>query len=68
VVLGLTVAVVGGLALGAALLKMVHTPFHVDWASLGEMTAVGGAVIPAVTLLAMPALWRMMRPDGLRTE
>ncbi|MGY5036579.1 hypothetical protein ACWC9U_38570 [Streptomyces sp. 900116325] len=47
---------------------MVHTPFHVDWASLGEMTAVGGAVIPAVTLLAMPALWWMMRPDGLRTE
>ncbi|MFF7679146.1 ABC transporter permease [Actinacidiphila glaucinigra] len=68
VFLGLTVAVVGGLGLGAALLKMVHTPFHPDWASVGEMTAVGGAVIPAVTLLAMPALLRMMRPDGLRTE
>ncbi|MFD8035364.1 FtsX-like permease family protein [Streptomyces sp. NPDC048231] len=42
VVLGLTVAVVGGPGLGAALLKMVHTPFYIlclrgsgqAWASL----------------------------------
>ncbi|WP_369221336.1 FtsX-like permease family protein [Streptomyces sp. R39] len=68
VVLGLAIAVVGGLGLGAALLQMVHATFHVDWASVGAMAGVGGAVILAVTLLAMPALWRMMRPDGLRTE
>lgn len=64
VVLGLTVAVVGGLGLGAALLKMVHTPFYIEWASVGTMSGVGGAVILVVTALTMPALWRMMRPDG----
>ncbi len=67
-VLGLAIAVVGGLGLGVALLQMVHATFHVDWASVGAMAGVGGAVILAVTLPAMPALWRMMRPDGLRTE
>ncbi|MBW8698015.1 hypothetical protein MBT84_00380 [Streptomyces sp. MBT84] len=68
VVLGLMVAVVGGLGLGAALLKTVHTPFYIEWASVGTMSGVGGAAILVVTALTMPALWRMMRPDGLRTE
>ena len=32
------------------------------------MTGIGGGVILLVTLLSLPPLWRMMRPDGLRTE
>jgi ABC-type antimicrobial peptide transport system permease subunit len=68
VALGLALAVVGGVGLGAALLKMVRTPFHIDWASVGTMTGVGAGVVLVVTALTLPPLWRMMRPDGLRTE
>ncbi|HZG03395.1 MAG TPA: FtsX-like permease family protein [Streptomyces sp.] len=68
VLLGLALAVAGGIGLGAVLMAMVSTPVAVDWASLGIMTGIGGAVILLVTGLSLPPLWRMMRPDGLRTE
>ncbi|WP_435172782.1 ABC transporter permease [Actinacidiphila sp. bgisy145] len=68
VVLGLLLAVAGGIGLGAALLAMVQRPFQMDWAGVGTMAGVGAAVILAVTLLSMPPLWRLMRADGLRTE
>ncbi|WP_372499622.1 hypothetical protein [Streptomyces lichenis] len=32
------------------------------------VAAVGAALVAAVTLLSLPALWRQTRPDGLRTE
>jgi TRAP-type mannitol/chloroaromatic compound transport system permease large subunit len=32
------------------------------------MTGVGAAVVVVVTLLSLPPLLRLMRPDGLRTE
>lgn len=32
------------------------------------VVGVGAALIGLVTLLSMPALWRLMRADGLRTE
>jgi len=32
------------------------------------MTGVGAAVVGVVTLLSLPPLLRMMRPEGLRTE
>lgn len=68
VVLGLALSVAGGLSLGAILLKMVETPVAVDWASLTLMTGIGAGVILLVTLVSMGPLWRMMRPEGLRTE
>jgi hypothetical protein len=68
VVLGLLLACVGGIGLGAALLATVGRPFHTDWGSVGTMTATGAAVIFTVTLLSLPPLWRLMRADGLRTE
>ncbi|MFJ1583265.1 FtsX-like permease family protein [Streptomyces sp. NPDC088197] len=66
--LGLVLACVGGLGLGAALLAMVGRTFHVDWAIVAQMSAIGASVVLAVTLLSLPPLWRLMRPDGLRTE
>ncbi|KUM74590.1 ABC transporter permease [Streptomyces curacoi] len=66
--LGLLLASVGGMALGAVLLRMTDTPVQVDWASVLSMTGVGAAVVLAVTLLSLPPLLRLMRPDGLRTE
>ncbi|MBO3675067.1 FtsX-like permease family protein [Streptomyces sp. NEAU-YJ-81] len=68
VVLGLALSIAGGLALGVLLLKMVGQPLAVDWAGLGTMTGIGGGVILLVTLVSLPPLWRMMRPEGLRTE
>ncbi|MFH8365866.1 ABC transporter permease [Streptomyces sp. NPDC018031] len=68
VVIGLAISVAGGLALGTVLLKMIQSPVAVDWASLVTMTGIGAGVIALVTLVSMGPLWRMMRPDGLRTE
>ncbi|MFE2187753.1 ABC transporter permease [Streptomyces sp. NPDC059455] len=68
VVLGLALSIAGGLALGVMLLKMVGQPLAVDWSGLATMTGIGGGVILLVTLVSLPPLWRMMRPEGLRTE
>ncbi|MBL1099116.1 ABC transporter permease [Streptomyces sp. 205] len=68
VILGLALSTAGGLALGTMLLKMVNGPWAVDWSSLTLMNGVGAGVILLVTLVSLPPLWRMMRPEGLRTE
>jgi ABC-type antimicrobial peptide transport system permease subunit len=66
--LGLALASTVGLTLGAVLLKMTSTPVTVDWASVLSMTGIGAAVVLVVTLLSLPPLLRLLRPDGLRTE
>ncbi|MFF3207356.1 ABC transporter permease [Streptomyces sp. NPDC002962] len=66
--LGLVLATTVGIALGSVLLKMTRTPVTMDWASVLTMTGVGAAVVGVVTLLSLPPLLRMMRPEGLRTE
>jgi hypothetical protein len=68
IALGLLLASLVGLALGAVLLRMAATPVTVDWASVLSMTGFGAAVVLAVTLLSLPPLLRLMRPEGLRTE
>ncbi|MGV9641283.1 FtsX-like permease family protein [Streptomyces sp. NPDC003514] len=68
ITLGLLLSAVVGLTLGTVLLKMTGTPVAVDWASMLSMTGAGAAVIIVVTLLSLPPLMRLMRPDGLRTE
>ncbi|WP_282703810.1 FtsX-like permease family protein [Streptomyces sp. CC219B] len=68
IALGLLLASVVGLTLGAVLLRMTATPVRVDWPSLLSMTGAGAAVVLVVTLLSLPPLLRLMRPDGLRTE
>ncbi|MET7700714.1 FtsX-like permease family protein [Streptomyces sp. NPDC005485] len=66
--LGLLLATTVGVTLGSVLLKMTRTPVAMDWSSVLTMTGVGAAVVAVVTLLSVPPLLRMMRPDGLRTE
>ncbi|MFE9772716.1 ABC transporter permease [Streptomyces sp. NPDC005931] len=66
--LGLLLASVVGMTLGGVLLRMTSTPVRVDWPSVLQMTGIGAAVVLVVTLLSLPPLLRMMRPDGLRTE
>ncbi|MER7835497.1 FtsX-like permease family protein [Streptomyces sp. NPDC096040] len=66
--LGLLLAGAVGLTLGTVLLKMVGDTVRVDWPGVLAMTGFGAAVVLAVTLLSLPPLLRLMRPDGLRTE
>ncbi|MEU7047587.1 ABC transporter permease [Streptomyces lavenduligriseus] len=66
--LGLLLASSVGLALGSVLLKMTDTAVSVDWASVLSMAGAGAGVVLVVTLLSLPPLLRMMRPEGLRTE
>ncbi|MEH0970531.1 ABC transporter permease [Micromonospora sp. CPCC 205546] len=68
VAIGLALAVVFGLGLGAVLLRMVQTPVTVAWPALGISTGLGAAVVLLVTGVSLPALWRLTRPDGIRTE
>ncbi|MGP9018850.1 ABC transporter permease [Streptomyces sp. BR1] len=67
VVLGLALAVTGGTALGAALLHMVDKEIT-DWWTFVPLAGAGAAAVLVVTVLSLPPLWRLMRPDGLRTE
>ena len=66
--LGLLLAATVGMALGAVLLRMTDTSVRVDWPSVLSMTGIGAGVVLVVTLLSLPPLLKLMRPEGLRTE
>ena len=66
--LGLLVALAGGLAAGAALLRLGQLPIAFDWTSVATMCAAGAAAVLLTTLLSLPVLLRTMRPAGLRFE
>ncbi|MFM9450098.1 ABC transporter permease [Streptomyces europaeiscabiei] len=68
ITLGLVLASTVGLTLGAVLLKMTGFPVAVDWPSVLSMTGIGAGIVVLVTMLSMPPLVRLMRPEGLRTE
>jgi hypothetical protein len=68
IALGLLLASAVGLTLGVVLLKMVGATVGVDWPSVLTMAGAGAVVVLTVTLLSLPPLLRLMRPDGLRTE
>ncbi|GAB2915984.1 FtsX-like permease family protein [Streptomyces mayteni] len=67
VALGLALAVVVGTGLGALLMSMVGLPIG-DWLAFLPIVAVGTGMIALVTLVSLPSLWYLMRPEGLRTE
>ncbi|MFC9228030.1 FtsX-like permease family protein [Streptomyces decoyicus] len=68
VALGLALALGCGLALGSLLLHMVNRPLQADWWGILILTGTAAAVVLGVTVLSLPLLWRLMRPDGLRAE
>ncbi|MFE4860183.1 FtsX-like permease family protein [Streptomyces sp. NPDC056670] len=68
VALGLALAAAVGLGLGSVLLRMVGRPVTVDWVPAVSMVGIGAGVVLLVTALSLPPLWRLMRPEGLRTE
>lgn len=65
--LGLLLATTGGVGLGLLLLRMVGQSVA-DWWAFVPLVGVGLGLIVLVTAASLPSLWRMMRPDGLRTE
>ncbi|MGW8761763.1 FtsX-like permease family protein [Streptomyces sp. NPDC055815] len=67
ILLGLALAVAGGLGLGVVLLRMGGQRVN-DWWVFLPVVGIGLGLIAVVTLLSMPVLWRLMRADGLRTE
>jgi ABC-type antimicrobial peptide transport system permease subunit len=68
VVLALLLAIGFGTVLGGILLAMVNRPVRADPRSVAAICALGLTLVAGVTGLSLPALWRLMRPDGLRTE
>ncbi|GGK04032.1 membrane protein [Streptomyces camponoticapitis] len=67
VVLGTGLAIAGGLVLGDFMLGIIGRSID-DWWVFVPYAVVGASVILLVTLASLPPLWRMMRPEGLRTE
>ncbi|MBT2468249.1 ABC transporter permease [Streptomyces sp. ISL-66] len=57
-----------GLALGSVLLGMTGMPGRFAWGPVLGLAGAGAGMVVLVTLLSLPPLLRMMRPDGLRTE
>ncbi|MFY1671776.1 FtsX-like permease family protein [Plantactinospora sp. WMMB334] len=68
VLLGLALAIVLGAALGGILLTMVRQTVRLDWSSIGIMSGLATAMVLLVTAAGLPALWRLLRPGGLRSE
>lgn len=68
VVLGLIVSVSVGVVLAVLLLRVAGQTFTADWPSIAAMAGAGAATIVLVTVASLPAVTRLMRPEGLRTE
>ncbi|MFF4492871.1 ABC transporter permease [Streptomyces sp. NPDC001546] len=68
VAVGLSLATGAGLGLGSALLWVTGGSVRIDWVPVLALAGAGAAVVALVTLLSLPPLLRLMRPDGLRTE
>ena len=68
VVLGLALAVVTGSVLALGLQAAVEAPLTFDWVGVGTTSGVAAAVVLLTTAAGLPLLWRLTRPEGLRTE
>ncbi|MBO1418674.1 ABC transporter permease [Streptomyces sp. FH025] len=66
--LGLALASVGGLLMGAVLQYSAGVPTSVDWGSMLAMTAIAAGAVLLTTVLGLPQLLRLMRPGALRYE
>ncbi|MEV5380276.1 FtsX-like permease family protein [Streptomyces nondiastaticus] len=67
VALGMALAVGFGLGLGRLLLALLGERVR-DWFAFVPLIGAGAGMIVLVTVACLPALWRLTRPEGLRTE
>ncbi|WP_036966800.1 FtsX-like permease family protein, partial [Promicromonospora kroppenstedtii] len=68
VVLGLALAVVTGSVLALALQVAVQAPVRFDWVGVGATSGAAALVVLLTTAAGLPLLWRLTRPEGLRSE
>lgn len=68
ITLGMALAGVFGLTLGAAVLRIADESVVVDWSMLGLYAGIAAAALLLVTAASLPPLMRLARPEGLRTE
>ncbi|MEV7358762.1 ABC transporter permease [Kitasatospora sp. NPDC091276] len=66
--LGMLLAAVGGLLMGAVLQYTAGLPFALDWGSMLAMSAIAAGAVLLTTALGLPQLLRLMRPAELRYE
>jgi hypothetical protein len=66
--LGLVLATGIGVGLGLVLQRMTGVSLAVDWAVIGVATGIATVAVMASTAVSLPVLWRLARPDGIRTE
>ncbi|MEV7189504.1 ABC transporter permease [Kitasatospora sp. NPDC093102] len=66
--LGLLLASVGGVLMGAVLQYSAGVPSNVDWGSMLALTAIAAGAVLLTTVLGLPQLLRLMRPSALRYE
>ncbi|MFI6849674.1 ABC transporter permease [Kitasatospora sp. NBC_00085] len=66
--LGLALATVGGLLMGPMLQYTAGLAFALDWASTLAMAGIAACAVLLTTLLGLPKLLRLMRPNALRYE
>ncbi|MFJ4595599.1 MULTISPECIES: ABC transporter permease [unclassified Kitasatospora] len=66
--LGMLLATVGGLLMGAVLQYTAGLPFALDWGSMLAMSAIAAGAVLLTTALGLPQLLRLMRPAELRYE
>ncbi|MFD0776212.1 FtsX-like permease family protein, partial [Streptomonospora algeriensis] len=65
---GLLVAAAMGTVLGGLLLRMLSYPVEFDPAAIAATAGAAAAVVLGGTLLSLPPLARLVRPDNLRVE
>ncbi|MEU3307666.1 FtsX-like permease family protein [Nocardiopsis sp. NPDC006832] len=68
VLLGIALATVVGMALGALIQRLVGLPVAFVPTEILTIIGAGAGVAVLTTLLALPSLLRTMRPEGLRWE
>jgi predicted lysophospholipase L1 biosynthesis ABC-type transport system permease subunit len=68
VLLGRVLAAVTGTGLGSALLAIAGEPMRFNWPAMAAMSGAAALVVLLVTGISLPLLWRLLRPEGLRTE
>ena len=68
VTLGLVLAVSSGTGTSALLASVTGIPVRFDWPAIGTVASMAAAVVLLITTASLPLLWRLTRPESLRSE
>jgi len=68
VLLGLALAIVTGTGLATVLQAASGAGVRLDWTGIGTTSGAAALVVLLTTAASLPLLWRLTRPDGLRSE